>query len=136
LVLACDPKLDVMTVARAQSAYFPWVSLAIAMLDSYVDQVEDRRTAAHSYIAYYPDETSALARVHEVIRRAICDVHDLADGDRHAVVVAAMVAMYLSKSDAHTSEMRASTRQLLGAGGSVSQLLAPQLRVWRRLRGT
>lgn len=134
LALACDPELDVAAVVRTQAAYFPWVSLAIAMLDSYVDQAEDRRTAEHSYIAYYRDEASAITRVCEVVRRAICEVRALPGGDRHAVVVAAMVAMYLSKSDARVGEMRASTRQLLQAGGSLSQLLAPQVRVWRLLR--
>ena len=135
LALACDPELDVTVVVRTQAAYFPWVSLALAMLDSYVDQAEDRRTAAHSYIAYYGEETTAIARVCEVVRRAICEVCTLPEGERHAIVVAAMVAMYLSKNAARVSEMRASTRELLRAGGLVSQVLAPQLRAWRVLRG-
>ncbi len=135
LALACDPDLDVAAVARTQAAYFPWVSLAIAMLDSYVDQAEDRRTGEHSYIAYYRDEATAVARVCEVVRRAVCEARALPEGQRHAVVVAAMVAMYLSKNDARTEEMRARTRQLLEAGGSVSQLLVPQLRAWRMLHG-
>lgn len=90
LALACDPELNVAAVARTRAAYFPWVSLAIAMLDSYVDQAEDRRTAEHSYIAYYRDEASAITRVCEVVRRAICEVSTLPGGERHAVLVAAM----------------------------------------------
>lgn len=134
LALACDPKLDVATVARTQAAYSPWVSLAIAMLDSYVDQAEDRRTTGHSYIAYYADEATAITRVSEIVRRAIRGVRTLPDGDRHAVVVAAMVAMYLSKSDARARGMRTSTRQLLQAGGCLSQCLEPQVRAWRLVR--
>jgi tetraprenyl-beta-curcumene synthase len=133
LALACDSELDRATVVRTKDAYFPWVSLAIAMLDSYVDQAEDRRTAEHSYVGYYHDEAAAVARIGEVVRRAVHEARAL--GDRHAVVVAAMVAMYLSKKDARVGEMRVAARQLLRAGGPVSRLLAPQLRVWRVVRG-
>jgi tetraprenyl-beta-curcumene synthase len=132
LALACEAKLDSTDVARTQEAYFPWVSLAIAMLDSYVDRAEDFRRSEHSYIGYYRDEALALARTCEIVRRAVREVGAL--GTRHAVVVAAMVAMYLSKRDARAGEMRTANRQLLRAGGSVSRMLAPQLLVWRRMR--
>jgi cytochrome P450 len=133
LALACDSNLEIGTVLRTEAAYFPWVSLAIAMLDSYVDQAEDRREANHSYIAYYGSEATAIDRVCEIVRRSINEVRSLPGGPRHAVLVAAMVAMYLSKPDAGTAQMSASARQLLEAGGSVSRVLVPQLRVWRLL---
>jgi tetraprenyl-beta-curcumene synthase len=132
LALACDPQLDVADVARTQHAYFPWVSLAIAMLDSYVDRAEDRRRAQHSYVGYYRDDALALARTCEIVRHAVCEAGAL--GARHAVLVAAMVAMYLSKRDARAKEMRVASRQLLRAGGSISRVLAPQLLVWRCMR--
>lgn len=134
LALACESELDMGTVVRTEAAYFPWVSLAIAMLDSYVDQAEDRRDANHSYIAYYGNEAVAVDRVCEIVSRAISEVRSLPRGPRHAVLVAAMVAMYLSKAEAGTGEMGASVRQLLQAGGSVSRLLVSQQRAWRRLR--
>ena len=40
---------------RRCAAYFPWVSLAITMLDSYVDQSEDAASGDHSYIAHYAE---------------------------------------------------------------------------------
>ena len=57
----------------------------------------------------------------------------LPDGARHTVIVACMVAMYLSKDSSRTPQMRASTRTLAAAGGSLSRLLLPVLRVWRVL---
>jgi tetraprenyl-beta-curcumene synthase len=135
LALACSSELSFEVVAATDVAYFPWVSLAIAMLDSYVDQAEDRRRASHSYIAYYADEEAAVARVCEVVRRAVREVSALPGGERHAVLVAAMVAMYLSKTHARAAAMQAAGRRLLQASGPVGQLLAPQMRVWRRLRG-
>jgi tetraprenyl-beta-curcumene synthase len=132
LALACDSKPDLAAVARTQGAYFPWVSLAIAMLDSYVDRAEDSRRCEHSYVGYYRDEALALARTCEIVHRAVREAAAL--GARHAVVVAAMIAMYLSKGPAREREMRVASRRLLRAGGSISQVLAPQLLVWRRIR--
>ncbi len=133
LALACEVDVDLETALRTQAAYFPWVSLAIAMLDSYVDQEEDRAESKHSYIAYYGAEALAVARVCEIVRRAIAEVRTLPGGSRHAVLVAAMVAMYLSKTDHDDDNARASVDQLLGAGGTVSRLLIPHLRAWRLL---
>lgn len=134
LALACDSELRGSTVLRTDAAYYPWVSLAIAMLDSYVDQGEDRSEGKHSYIAYYGSEATAVTRVCEVIRRAISEVRGLPGGDRHVVLVAAMVAMYLSKTDTRNQQATASVRQLLNAGGPVSRMLVSQLRAWRLLR--
>jgi tetraprenyl-beta-curcumene synthase len=39
--------------------------------------------------------------------------------------------MYLSKDSARTPQMRASTRSLAAAGGSLAKLLLPVLRLWR-----
>ena len=39
--LAAEPALDRRELADVYAAYFPWIGLAIAMLDSYVDQPED-----------------------------------------------------------------------------------------------
>ena len=49
------------------------------------------------------------------------------------MIIACMVAMYLSKDSTRTPQMRASTRNLAAAGGSLSQLLLPVLRTWRVL---
>ncbi len=47
------------------------------------------------------------------------------------MIVACMVAMYLSKDSAHTEVMRTTTRGLVRAGGSLTRLLLPILRLWR-----
>ncbi len=134
LALACDANVSIAAVTRTEAAYFPWVSLAIAMLDSYVDQADDRRTASHSYVAYYGQGANATNRIAEIVRRATCEMTTLSAGSRHTIVVAAMVAMYLSKKEARATEMQAATRQLLKAGGLMSEILMPQVRVWRVVR--
>lgn len=115
------------------AAYLPWISLVATMLDSYADQADDVAAAQHSYIAHYPCAEVAVERVSEIVREAAGRAHALPDGARHTVIVACMVAMYLSKDSSRSPRMRASTRSLAAAGGSLPRLLLPVLRIWRVL---
>jgi tetraprenyl-beta-curcumene synthase len=131
LTLAADPAATERDALEAYDAYFPWVSLATVMLDSYVDQAEDAASGNHSYIAHYTSHEAAMERLLTTIVRAADGVLGLRNGHRHAVIFACMIAMYLSKDSARTPEMEASTRSLALAGGSLTQLLVPILRIWR-----
>lgn len=131
LALAADPATTTADVEEAYAAYSPWVTLATTMLDSYVDQVEDAHNGDHSYIAHYPSREVAAVRVREAIERAGEAVLGLRNGHRHAVIVACMIAMYLSKDSARTPELRETTGELIRAGGMLTQVLVPVLRLWR-----
>ena len=131
LALAASPHLTDSEVTRVHSAYFPWISAATTMLDSYVDQAEDNANGDHSYVAHYPTAESALQRIGLLIRRSIAEASDLPDSERHILIVACMVAMYLSKESAYTPAMRCNTKKLLIAGGPLPALLLPVLRLWR-----
>ncbi len=131
LALAAEPACTEHEVERACAAYFPWLSLATTMLDSYVDQVEDQANGDHSYIAHYRSPALATRRVCELIDRAARESRRLPCGSRHAVIVACMIAMYLSRDSARTPAMRASTDRFVEAGGSLTRTLMPILRLWR-----
>lgn len=134
LALAAEPSCDQHELAAVHSVYFPWISLAIAMLDSYVDQVKDRVSDSHSYISHYVSEPLALERLAMIVRRAISRTASLPNGRRHTIIAASMVAMYLSKSSANTSRLRAQTRTLVRASGLLAMLLLPVAYVWRTTR--
>lgn len=131
LALAAGEGRSREEVAETYAAYFPWVSLATVMLDSYVDQVEDAASGSHSYIAHYGSREEALERTRESVERAARGVLGLRNGHRHAVLIACMVAMYLSKDSARAPELRSATSSLVCAGGSLTRLLVPILRLWR-----
>lgn len=133
LALGAEPAYTDADIARAHSAYFPWISAATTMLDSYVDQSEDAANENHSYIAYYRTPQFAARRVRELIRRSLREAQALPDGERHTLIVACMVAMYLSKDSARTPAMRETTKSLVDAGGALTKLLLPILRSWRIL---
>jgi tetraprenyl-beta-curcumene synthase len=131
LALAAEPSCGGVELESAYSAYFPWISALGTMLDSYVDRAEDAAAGNHIYIDHYPTGEAGLRRVGELIGRSALEARRLRNGHRHGVIVACMVAMYLSKDSARAPSMRASTRGLVHAGGSLAVLLIPVLRIWR-----
>lgn len=133
LALAADPGCDTPQAEKVYDAYLPWVSLTGTMLDSYADMDEDEADDGHSYIAHYPDHQVAVDRVIEILGRALEEVADLRNGERHLVVVACMVAMFLSKDSARAAAKRNSTKNVTRASGPLTGLLVPVLRAWRIL---
>jgi cytochrome P450 len=131
LALAAESSCSEGDIAKALAAYFPWASLTITMLDSYADRLDDAASGDHSYISHYGDSDLAVRRLCEIVDRTTRETRDLRNGHRHATLVACMVAMHLSRDNACAPEMRAGTRALANAGGTLTRLLLPLLRVWR-----
>lgn len=131
LALAAEPSCDESEITKTQGAYFPWASLVITMLDSYADQLADAASGDHSYISHYDNDNVAVQRLCQIVDRAARETRGLRHGHRHSTLVACMVAMHLSRDSAYTPEMRAGTQAIANAGGSLTRLLLPLLRIWR-----
>jgi tetraprenyl-beta-curcumene synthase len=131
LALAAQPLCTDTEVRRTCAAYFPWISGVATMLDSYVDQAEDEVNGDHRYVEHYASEALAGERMRDLVTRSTSEARQLSNGHRHAVIAACMVAMYLSKDSARTPEMRASTASIVRAGGTLTRVLLPVLRLWR-----
>ncbi len=131
LTLAAESQCSASDVDRTFRAYFPWISAATTMLDSYVDQIEDDASGDHSYIGHYPTPETATRRMHQLIQRSLQEASALPNGERHTLLVACMTAMYLSKDSARSPTMRDTTRSLVSAGGVLTKVLLPILRLWR-----
>lgn len=130
LALAAETTVGEQDGIKTSASYL-WISLAGTMLDSFGDMDEDVAQGAHSYIRHYPSEEMAATRVCEVVRRATADARELRNGHRHAVIVACMIAMYLSKDSTRSAQMRERTASLVRAGGPLARALVPVLRMWR-----
>jgi tetraprenyl-beta-curcumene synthase len=135
LALASEPSCSVRQVALISQAYFPWASGLAALLDSYVDQAEDAANGDHSYVGHYATLEQGTQRISMFVRRCLQEVGCLHDAERHALIVASMFAMYLSKSSALTPAMRDTTKRIVRSGGSLTRLLHPILRAWRAAYG-
>ena len=133
LGLAAEPAATANQAHDVYDAYLPWISLAGTMLDSYGDMAEDAATGDHSYIAHYPNPAVASQRLAHIVQRSLRETQNLHDRERHLVIAACMIAMYLTKDSTRTPELRASTDAIIRAGGSLTRLLVPVLRAWRVL---
>jgi tetraprenyl-beta-curcumene synthase len=131
LALACERTCSPDLIARTSLTYYPWISVLTAMLDSYVDEAEDAVSGDHSYVTHYSTPELAERRICLLIRRALQEAGALKDSEKHTVIAASMVAMYVSKDSALTPAMREGTMRILDAGGSLTRLLHPILRLWR-----
>jgi tetraprenyl-beta-curcumene synthase len=131
LAVCAEPAYTDADIARVHGAYSPWISAATTMLDSYVDQSEDSANGDHSYIAHYRTPAEAQRRVSELIQRSLAEARALPNGERHALLVACMIAMYLSKDSARAPQLRETTASFIDAGGSLTKILLPILRLWR-----
>jgi tetraprenyl-beta-curcumene synthase len=131
LALACDPDCDSGEIARMCAAYSPWASAVACMLDSYADQLEDAENGDHSYVAHYPTPESATEHISRLVTRCMREQRSLKHSEKHLLIAASMVALYLSKDSARCPSMRATSRRIAAAGGSLTRALIPILRLWR-----
>jgi tetraprenyl-beta-curcumene synthase len=102
--------------ARIEQAYRPWVEALHTLLDSVVDESEDRATGQRSLVDYYASPEEAACRLSSIATDAIRSVARLDDAPEHAVVLAAMVGFYLYPAPAsHTGKLvSASVLEALG----------------------
>lgn len=136
LALATEPGCPADRIERISLAYFPWVSVLTAMLDSYVDQDEDLTLGNHTYLHHYPTHHIATDRIRELIGRCLEETQTLEEAPhKHTVIAACMFAMYLSKNTALAPSNKATTANIIQSGGALTCLLHPILRLWRRLYG-
>lgn len=132
-VLASEPGCSDADVERVYEAYFPWAGAVATMLDSFVDEGEDRERGDHCYVAYYGTSARAREGIARLVERCTRETHSLANSEGHTLIVACMVAMYLSKDSARTEQLREATEAFLNAGGELPRFLLPVLRLWRVL---
>jgi tetraprenyl-beta-curcumene synthase len=131
VLLAQAAKSDPGGTADVLAVFTPWVCAVSTLLDSYVDEGEDAESGNYSYIANYVSPAVARERLCWLTATAVRRAGDLPDGDRYAIIVASMVAMYLSKDSALAAGQRPTTDALLSSGGSLAVVLWPILRLWR-----
>lgn len=135
LALAATPNCERQPIEQTSTSYFPWISVLTAMLDSYVDQVEDAAAGGHSYLSHYASPTVAIERVCSLMRRGLAEASSLTDSEKHVVITSCMFAMYLTKRSVGEPPMRLTTHRLRRASGRLTRLLIPVLALWRRAYG-
>lgn len=131
LALAADPQLREDDVLAAEAVYFPWVCAASTLLDAFVDQPSDRAEGNHSYVEHYDSAEETMERLCEITFRSVDGARRLRNGERHALIAAGMVSMYLSKASARSPELHDASARIARAAGSLPRLQLPIMRAMR-----
>jgi tetraprenyl-beta-curcumene synthase len=132
LAAAGDPATSKATVARTRRCYFPCVEGLSTLLDSHADRAHDEAAGELSLVAQYPSTAVATARLRTLTARAFATARALPNGERHAVLIAGMIAMHLSDPNAWLPAAKGLTRSVLRSSlAIVTPLLLTIMRLWR-----
>lgn len=134
LAAAADRGTTATSAQQISDAYFPWICALSTLLDSLVDEADDARSGEISFVGHYRSRADALQRLRSIAARSFTDARRLPYGERHAVVVAGMVAMYLSNTSAWTTAARPLTIAVLRVSSLTVLPLLVLMRGWRSLR--
>ncbi|HEY1457493.1 MAG TPA: DUF2600 family protein [Solirubrobacteraceae bacterium] len=131
IAAASDPQLSRQSVAAIEDIYYPWIASLNTLLDSLVDQQEDSTPGQNALLAYYPSSNQGAQRIHTIAERATRGARTLPHGSRHAVILAAMIAYYLSNPDAQSTQAQAATALVMTAMGDLQR---PTMLIFRLRR--
>lgn len=126
------------TAAQADAivkAYFPWVCGLHILLDSVIDQQEDRDEGDQNFMDCYRDQAQMRSRLNTFIRESGRHVRALPDWAFHQTVVSGLLAVYLSDRKVEQQGLSAMAWDLLRCGGPTSILNYLILRWYRGRRG-
>jgi tetraprenyl-beta-curcumene synthase len=131
IAAAAAPGLEAAEAQALAEAYFPWIGCLHSLLDNLIDKREDEAAGHRSLIEYY-GPLRAAERMGELARRASDAASKLSNASRHRVMLAAMIANYLSTEEARSADLRPVGDAVLA---SASPLVKPAMLVFalRRL---
>jgi tetraprenyl-beta-curcumene synthase len=132
---AADPRLSVEEADAIDRAYFPWAGALHVLLDSLVDQPADASSGHCSLVALYARPEEAAARLGAIATAAFASARTLRQGTRHAAILAAMSAHYLSAPTAQLPHAVLARERVLAAGGGLTGSALAMMRGRRRLSG-
>lgn len=130
LAAAADAEVERTDLAAIEQTYFPWIGALHSLLDSLVDRGEDVARGMRGLIDFYVSPTQAAGRMRLIAGEAMQRARALPQGERHALILAAMTSFYLcqlrrSKSSPLPAAVVPVVRDALG------RLAAPNMAVLR-----
>lgn len=99
-------------------AYFPWIGALHTLLDSLVDEEEDKMTHQRCLIGFYSSRQEAAGRIQILVDGARRRALALVDGEYHMMILAAMVSFYLSLPQATRLSAQLSGQRALATLGN------------------
>jgi tetraprenyl-beta-curcumene synthase len=119
IAAAADPRLTRGEVDAIEALYWPWAEALHIMLDSLIDRAEDRETHQHNLIDHYSSQEEMTERLAFLASETATRADEVPP--RHRLILAGMVALYLSDDQAWTAFARPATERILAATGTLAK---------------
>jgi tetraprenyl-beta-curcumene synthase len=119
LAAATDPALTSSEVDAIDALYWPWAEALHILLDSLIDRVEDRTTGQRNLLDHYSSQEEMTERLGLLASETAKRAHEVAP--HHRLILAGMVALYLSDEQAWAAFARPATERILEATGTFAK---------------
>lgn len=119
LAAATDPALTSREVEAVDALYWPWAEALHIFLDSLIDRAEDRATNQPNLLDHYASQAEMTERLGLLARETAVRAEGVAP--HHRLILAGMVALYLSDEQAWTAFARPATERILEATGALAK---------------
>lgn len=129
IAAAADPAVTPEQASAMEGAYFPWIGALHVLLDSLVDLDADLDSGDHSLVEHYGCPQEAAHRLAGIAERALGATGQVAQGARHATILAAMTSFYLSRPGALVPGALPATELVLATLGSLAMPAMAVLKV-------
>jgi tetraprenyl-beta-curcumene synthase len=118
LAAAADPTLTSEQARAVEATYWPWANALHTLLDNMIDRTEDRDTHQHNLLDHYTSQQDMTERLGLLASETVKRARRVAP--HHRLILAGMVALYLSDEQAWVASARPASERILAATGPLA----------------
>ena len=118
IAAAADPALTHRESDAIDALYWPWVDALHTMLDSLIDRAEDAATSQRNLLDHYTSQQDMTERLGLLASETVKRARRVAP--HHRLILAGMVALYLSDEQAWVASARPASERILAATGPLA----------------
>ena len=119
IAAASWPELSPSQGTAIAEAYWPWAGALHILLDSVADEALDTAAGQRSLLDYYASPEEAASRLQLLASETMQGVSELPRPNQHAVILAGMVASYLSSVSPLSTRAQLIYRAVLEGMGAI-----------------
>ncbi len=119
ITAATDPGLTPDDVDAIEDLYWPWAQSLHIFLDSLIDRAEDRETNQPNLLDHYASQAEMIERLGLLASETVKRAREVAP--HHRLILAGMVALYLSDDQAWIASARPASEAILAATGTLAR---------------
>jgi tetraprenyl-beta-curcumene synthase len=119
IAAAADPALTPGEANAIEALYWPWAEALHILLDNLVDRAEDRETHQHNLLDHYTSQEEMTERLGMLAGETAKRAREVAP--HHRLILAGMVALYLSDEQAWIASARPASELILATTGTLAK---------------